>query len=156
MAFEYKLVKSALKEYLKFHLSLDDSQVFRAPPRPTEINLYPAVIIRSATAVHEMVGDDGPTRVSYTLLVGLMTRNASSQGASDDLDDLLKLMDTKIAEMGLSGFPSTGLTNSRWAGITRLAKQTQFDNVIQDDVGMVVYGVSAGVEVQEQTPYMDG
>ncbi len=155
MAFEYALVKRALKEYLMSKLNLNGNQVYTAPPKQTDIAEYPAVIIRSATAVHQMVGDDGPTKVVYTLLVGITTKAETSQGASDDLDALLKALDTAIAVSGLQGFPSTGLTNSRWAGITRLNQQTQFDNALVDQ-GWVVYGVTAGVEIQEQTPYMDG
>ena len=67
MAFEYKLVKQALKAFIQTTMGIPGGQIYTAPPKQTDITVYPAFIIRSATAVQRMVGEDGPTKVEYTL-----------------------------------------------------------------------------------------
>lgn len=153
---EYKQVKIALRDFLVSALGFSDEQVFRAPPKPTDINVYPIVIIRSATARKIMLNSNGPSLNEFQLMLGVMTRAQTSLEASDELDDLLKLLDTQIASQGVSGLSSSGLTDSRWYNFTRLDQQTSFDNAVQEDVGWIVYGATVGVAIAELTPALSG
>lgn len=153
--FEYKNVKRALAKFIETYLSIPGGQVFRAPPIITEITKYPAFIIRSANSTQVEIG--GLTGNEYTILVGIMTRGETSQIASDELDDLLQTLDTQIATQRQAGLDSTLATGgSRWHMFTRLGQPTDFDNAVQDDVGMVVYGVTATVKIQELMPLTTG
>lgn len=156
MAFEYKLVKQALKAFIQTTMGIPGGQIYTAPPKQTDITVYPAFIIRSATAVQRMVGEDGPTKVEYTLLLGIYTRAATSLAASDELDDHLKAFDTAVAATNIAGLPATGLTDSRWSDMGRLDQSTDFMDAYADTPGTVVYEARVAVVITEQTPYMVG
>lgn len=153
--FDYKNVKVALADFIQQYVGIPAGQIYRAPPIITDITAYPAVIIRSANSRQVDVG--GITANEYSILIGLMTRGATSQIASDELDDLLQVLDTQIATQRQYGLSAALATNgSRWHTFTRLEQQTDFDNAVQDDVGMVVYGVTATVRIQELMPLTTG
>ena len=154
---EYKNVKIALRNFVMARLSLGGDQVFRAPPKATSITHYPAVIIRSATVAKIPINGDGPTVNQFNLVVGILTRAATSEAASDELDDLLQLLDTKIASPGVTGLDASLATGgSMWHNMTRIGQTTTFDNTIEDNVGMVVYGATVGVAILEKTTQVRG
>lgn len=142
---EYRLVKIALREYLMQYMNLAGNQVFRAPPRPTDVTQYPVIIVRSATASKEDLA--GGTGNTYNLVLGILTRAQTAEAASDELDDLLQQLDNVFATHGPESL--TAPTDARWFRLTRLGQQTTFDNAVQDDVGWIVYGATAGVQVVE-------
>jgi hypothetical protein len=150
----YKNVKIALKRFLVANVGLDDSQVFRAPPDPDEISKFPVIVIRSATALKT---GEGALYNDFQILLGVMTRGqGNTEVVSDELDDLLQLLDTKIEELGAKGLDASLAGTGRWSLFTRVDQQTQFDNIIEDDSGWVVYGARAGVLIREQLPVMSG
>lgn len=149
---EYKNVKIALRKFLMERLALNGNQVFRAPPEATSVNEFPAIIIRSATALKE---DVGATQNSYRLLLGLVTRAETAEAASDELDDLLKSLDNAIATYGVKGLDSTLANGGRWVQFTRLGQETVFDNPI-NELSWIVYGATAGVLVVEVTSQTQG
>lgn len=153
--FDYKNVKIALAKFIEQYVGISAGQIYRAPPVITDITAYPAVIIRSANSRQVEVG--GLTANEYSILIGLMTRGSTSQVASDELDDLLQTLDSQIATQRQAGLDALLATSgSRWHMFTRLDQQTDFDNAVQDDVGMVVYGVTATVRIQELMPLTTG
>lgn len=157
MSNEYKFVKQAMMRYLTDYGVVPVGQAYDYAPKPTDIQQFPVIIVRSSSAnkYAELEGD-GPTKNDYRLLLGLMTRAVDSRQASYELDDLLKAVDDVIALHGVKGLATDGLTDSGWEMITRLQQPTTFDVAIQDVLGFVVYGVSAGVLITEKTPQMQG
>lgn len=150
---QYKNVKIALRKFLVENMGLDGSQIFRAPPKPTSITKFPAIIIRSATTTK--IGE-GPIYNDHSIILGIMTRGGSSETISDEIDDLLALLDQKIHELGVTGLDQTLASPGRWNLFSRVDQQTQFDNIVEEDVGTVVYGARAGVLIREQLNRMSG
>ena len=151
---EYRKVKEVMKQFVLDHLGLNGNQVFRAPPRATDITDYPVIIIRSATSQKVPVG--GVEANNFTLLLGILTRGATAEIASDELDDLLKLLDNQIVEVGEQGLDKEGMGGSRWSDFTRLGQTTTFDNAVEEDTGLVTYGATAAVLIQELTTTLVG
>jgi len=147
---QYKNVKVALRNFLMEKLSLTGEQVFRAPPKPTSITHYPAIIIRSAQT--QKINEDGPIKNDHRILLGIMTRGRDPTVVSDELDDLLQSLDNAVSQYGARGLDANLAENSRWTEFTRANEPTDFNNVVQDDVGYVVYGVTAGIRIREVLP----
>ena len=152
---EYKESKVVLKKFLQEKMSLADGQVFRAPPKVTDINLYPIIVIRSATS-RKTVADSGFTKNDYNILVGIYTRAETSLDASDELDGMIKQLDNAVKTYGAAGLDATNLIDSRWEDFTRLEENTTYADSVADDLGWVVYGVSLGVRIREAMSSMTG
>ena len=157
MANEYRFVKQAMMRFLTDKGIVPIGQAYDYAPKPTDIQTFPVIIVRSSSANKFTTLDgDGPSNNDFHLLLGIMTRAVDSQQASHELDDLLKNVDNAIAQYGVKGLPTDGLTDSGWEKITRLQQPTTFDPAIMDVVGFVVYGVSAGVLITEKTAQTQG
>lgn len=146
---EYKKVKEVMRQFVLDHLGLGGNQVFRAPPRATDITDYPVVIIRSATSQKVPLG--GVEANNFTLLLGILTRGTTAEIASDELDGLLKTLDNKMVEVTWRGLDKSDMGDSRWTDFTRLGQTTTFDNAVEEDTGLVTYGATAAVLIQEAT-----
>ena len=146
---EYRKAKQVMRQFCLDHLGLSGNQVSRAPPRATDITDYPVVIIRSATSTKVPLG--GVEANNFTLLLGILTRGATAEIASDELDDLLQSLDNKIAEQTWKALDKSGMGGSRWTDFTRLGQATTFDNAVEEDTGLVTYGATAAVLIQETT-----
>ena len=149
----YKGVKIALHDFIVARVGIPDAQVYRAPPLPTEIMQYPIAILRSATSQKVTIGEYGVGKNRYSLLVAFMTRATVSQTASDELDDFLQVFDNAIATYGARDLNSA---YGQWHLMTRLDQATTFDNPIQDDVGWITYGATAGVLIEEKLSQDEG
>lgn len=145
MAFEYAGVKQALKRWAIASLPqwFNDHRVWTYSPRLQELSEFPALIVRAARSVPTV---PGAIQVDYTLDVGLVTRNASSKAASEQLDALLKDFDTAWADE--SNVLDSSLGN--WARRTQEGLPTEFDPAIEDAFGLIVYVASKQIRITER------